>query len=73
MYRRVLTKVRVVLEDEDQIKKIMEKYKKQEESKEEYKKKIRSRIEDLCRIAGVEYEDYLKALGSSKSDIIDIS
>jgi hypothetical protein len=40
MYRRVLTKVTEVLEDEDQIKKIMEKYKKQEESKEEYKKKI---------------------------------
>ena len=47
MYRRILTKVREVLEDEDQIKKIMEKYNKQEESKERYKKKIRSRIEQI--------------------------
>ena len=42
MYRRILTKVREVLEDEDQIKKIMEKYKKQEESKVEYKENIES-------------------------------
>ena len=40
MYRRILTKVREVLEDEDQIKKIMEKYKKQEESKEEYNERL---------------------------------
>ena len=48
MYRRILIKVREVLEDEDQIKKILEKYKKQEESQEEYKENMKLRIKDLC-------------------------
>ena len=67
MNRRILTKVREVLEDEDQVEKIMRNHKKQEESKEEHKKNIELRIKELCRIACVDYHEYLKALGSSKS------
>ena len=66
-HRRILGKVRDVLEDEDQIEKIMEKYNKQEESKEEHKKNRKLRIKDLLKIAGVEYDDYLEALGTSNS------
>ena len=56
-----------MLEDAYQIEKIMEKYNKQNESKQEHKDNIKLRIEALVKIAGVEYEEYLKALGTSNS------
>jgi ribosomal protein L20 len=62
-----LSKVKDVLEDEDAMQKIMDQYKKQEETKEEHQKHIISRIEALVKVAGVEYDDYLKALGTSKT------
>ena len=49
------------------MKKIMDQYKKQEETKEEYQKNIISRINALVKVAGVEYDDYLDALGKSKA------
>ena len=66
-YSKVLNKVREVLEDEDQCKIIMEKYEKQKETKLEYQKNIKLRIQNLLEVAGVEYDDYLEALGASKS------
>ena len=45
----------------------MEKYNKQQESKDEHKDKIKLRIEELLKIAGVEYDEYLEALGTSNS------
>ena len=62
-----MSKVRDVLDDEDGISKIMNQYNKQEETTEEYKDNIKSRIKDLVKVAGVEYDDYLKALGASKT------
>ena len=62
-----LRKVKEVLEDEDQIKKIMENYKKQEESKQDPKHKRSQRIKDLLLIAGVEYVDYIQALSTSRT------
>ena len=67
-YREILRKVRVVLENEDAVKEIMMKYDKQNESKEEYKKNTVSRIKQLLEVAGVEdYDEYLRALGTSKT------
>ena len=66
-YRIVLRKVRDVLEDEEQMNKIMNQYKKQKETKKEYKENIKLRIEALVKVAGVDYNDYLRALGTSKT------
>ena len=67
-YREILRKVRAVLENEDAVKEIMMKYDKQNESKEEYKKNTVSRIKQLFEVAGVEdYDEYLRALGTSKT------
>ena len=62
-----LRKVQDVLEDEETIKKIMEKYDKQNETKEEYIINRGKRIKELCKTADVKYEDYIKALSMSKS------
>ena len=61
-----MSKVTDVLEDEEQIKKIMDKYNQQEETKEEYQQNIIKRIKNLCEVADVDYEEYVKALGASK-------
>ena len=66
-YRKILRKVKDVLEDNEITTKIMERYSKQSESKEEYKENIVSRIKDLLKIAGVDYGEYIQALGTSKS------
>ena len=65
-YREILSKVKDVLEDEDQVNKIMNKYDKQNETKEEYKENTIKRIKDLCQVAEVDYEQYVKALGASR-------
>ena len=64
--QEILSKVAVVLKDQDSISKIMEKYKKQEESKYEHSQCIKNRIIDICLKANVTYEDYMKALSVSK-------
>ena len=66
-HRRVLNKVKDVLEKEDVITRIMNKYEKQKESKEEYKENTKLRIDELLKIASVEYKDYMEALATSRS------
>ena len=61
-HMNVLRKVKKVLEDDDQVKKIMENYKKQD-----HKQKRSQRIKDLLIIAGVEYIDYIQALLTSRT------
>ena len=65
--RHVLRKVQDIMEDEDAIQKIMEKYDKQNETKEEHRAMIEERIKELCKMAEVSYDDYIKALSQSKS------
>ena len=55
------------MEDEEAVKQIMSKYDKQNETKEQYNANREKRIKDLCKQAEVNYEDYLKALSTSKS------
>ena len=45
----------------------MNKYSKQEETKEEHPDKIKERIEQLCDLAGVTVSSYYTALSESKS------
>ena len=66
-YRQILRKVQDVIEDEEAIKKIMDKYGKQSETTEEYNANRKERIKELCRTAGVNHAEYLEALGTSKS------
>ena len=66
-YREVLNKVKTVLDDEEAIKKIMQKYDKQTESKDEHQDMIEKRIRELCKLADVDYTTYLEALSTSKS------
>ena len=63
----MLEKVRDVLENEEQMKKIMGQYNKEAETKDEHVTNRRARIEQVCQIAKVTMEEYLKALGTSKS------
>ena len=66
-YRSVLKKVKETLEDDDAINRIMGKYDKQKETKEEHAKNRTKRIEELCEVAGVDYDLYIEALRTSKS------
>ena len=66
-YREILKNVKDVLEDDDAIKKIMTKYDKQAETKEEHQANIEKRVKDLCEAALVDYDMYLKALSTSKT------
>ena len=50
-YRAVLTKVKEVLENEDVINRIMGKYNKQKETKDEYARNRTKRIKELCEVA----------------------
>ena len=66
-YRQILNKVKAVLEDNNVIKQIMEKYDKQSETKNEHKANVESRIKELCKVAEVDYKMYLQALSTSKT------
>ena len=55
-HQGVLQKVRDVLENEDVLNRIMGKYRKQEETKDEYISNIELRIRELLQIAKVGYE-----------------
>ena len=57
----------ILSEDAEALEKIMEKYDKQRESKEEYMNNIEKRTREIVQIAGVEYDEYLKALKTSRA------
>ena len=46
----------------------MEKYDKQSETKDEYTANTDKRMKELCKVAGVDYDTYIKALATSKKD-----
>ena len=52
-----LAKVREILNDEDLIQQIMDKYNKKSESKEEYKINREIRIREILKLAGVTMAD----------------
>ena len=64
--QEILSKVSGFIEDTETIAEIMNKYKKQLESKLEHPQCIKDRIIELCLKAKVTYEDYMKALAISK-------
>ena len=66
-YKKVLGKVQAVVEDEEAMCKIMNQYDKQNETCEEYIANREARIRQLCRVAEVSYDDYIKALSTSKT------
>ena len=66
-HAKILSKVQDVLDNEETINEIMAKYDKQNETKAEYIVNTKQRIQDLCKIAGVSYDGYIKALSTSKS------
>ena len=59
--------MQAVIEDEEAIQKIMSQYDKQNETKEEYITDREKRIRKLCQVAEVNYDDYVKAISTSKS------
>jgi hypothetical protein len=61
----LLNKVKELLDDKETINKIMTKYNKLEESAAEYKDNRDERIEELMKMAGAKYDEYLNALKSS--------
>ena len=56
-----------MVEDEEALNKIMGQYDKQTETHEEYIANREARIRKLCQVAGVTYEDYIKALSASQT------
>ena len=65
--KNVLRKVKEVLDNEELIGEIMNNYRKQEETKQEFKENIKLRIEELLKKADVDYDDYIEALSTSKT------
>ena len=63
----VIQNVMDVVQDKDVLAEIMQKYQKETESKEDYKINRTERIKDICKHAGVKFDDYLTALGHSSS------
>ena len=61
----ILTRVKELLDDKETIDKIMSKYNKREESKEEYETNRSKRIKALLTIAGTNYEEYIDELRHS--------
>ena len=57
----------MVLEDADAINSIMEGYDKQTESNDEYMENIERRTRQVIQMAEVDYDDYLKALSTSRA------
>ena len=60
-----INKVRLILEDEENVEEILSKFDKENESKEEYEENRIERIKMVCKMAKVPYNDYVKALGVS--------
>ena len=61
----LLRKVKELLDDKDIVDSIMEKYNKDEETVEEYKKNKNARIDKLLEIAGTTYDEYIRAIQAS--------
>merc|ERR1712082_536419 len=66
-YQTILRKVKIILEDENENKKIMEKYDKQIESVTELRENIEERIREVADMAGVKYDEYIEALSTSRA------
>ena len=66
-YRKVIQQVQEVIEDEEAMQKIMSQYDKQNETQEEYIQNREKRIRKLCQVADVNYEEYIKAISTSKT------
>ena len=66
-WTEALAKVKEVVENDDIIKGIMDKYSKSDESKDEYKENRKKRILELLEIAGVTLADYEQALTYSRA------
>ena len=66
-YAETLAKVKEVLEDEELIQTIMDKYKKKEETKEEFRINRKKRILELLAVAEVSEEDYVESLSYSRA------
>ena len=62
----ILHEVKMILQEDNLVDEIMQKYDKVHESKEEYYQNIELRIREVCSRADVSYEDYMKALSISK-------
>ena len=62
-----IRKVMEVLEDEKNIEKIMSQFDKETETSEEMKKNRKIRINNVCMLAGVSYQDYIEALEMTSS------
>ena len=56
-----------VIEDEDAMQKIMSQYDKPNETKEEYTANREKRIKQMCQLADVSYDEYIKAISTSKT------
>ena len=66
-YKKIIDSVRNITNDTATINEIMAEYDKEKESIDEYKKNKAKRIKAVCKLAGVEYKEYLKALSTTKS------
>ena len=66
-WTEVLSKVREVIENDEIIDRIMAKYNKADESKDEYMANRKQRIKEVLEIAGVAMEDYELALSNSRA------
>ena len=60
-----MRKVKELLDDQEIINSIMQKYNKDEESAEEYKTNRNKRIDEVLEIVGATYDEYLKAIQAS--------
>ena len=66
-YADILRKVKELLEDNELIETIMDKYKKETETKDEYELNRKKRILELLNVAQVSESDYLMALSYSRA------
>ena len=66
-FENILKGIKELLDDEDLIKKIMSKYNKRTETKEEYALNMKKRIVEFLEIAKVNQDDYYFALKYSRA------
>ena len=63
----LIQKVMEVVENQETISEIMKNYNKESESSKDYQIKRKERIQDICKRANVNYDDYLTTLGNLNS------
>ena len=66
-FEAILGKVKTVIEEDEVIAEIMQKYNKETESREEYEENRTKRIREVLELAGVTEESYIEALSSSRA------